>query len=218
MLFYLKVEASSAFRGIGVVKLMGRQSGFIAMQASMASGTHFFPFKSPQTKPPWPPVPIFSLSNPPKQNLHGLRYPFFPFQIPPNKTSMASGTHFSPFKSPQTKPPWPPVPIFSLSNPPKQNLHGLRYPFFPFQIPPNKTSMASGTHFFPFKSPQTKATPTQLPHSATSATLLGQAVQNRLHAGVVDICLIPEVAFRLEGARGLFAYLEQVPTPILFRV
>lgn len=33
-----KVEASSAFRGIGLVKLMGRQSGFIALQASMASG------------------------------------------------------------------------------------------------------------------------------------------------------------------------------------
>ena len=29
-----KVEASSAFRGVGVVKLMGRQSGFIALQAS----------------------------------------------------------------------------------------------------------------------------------------------------------------------------------------
>ena len=27
-----KVEASSAYRGIGLVKLMGRQSGFIAMQ------------------------------------------------------------------------------------------------------------------------------------------------------------------------------------------
>eukprot|EP00983_Pelagomonas_calceolata_P014885 472238-Pelagomonas_calceolata.AAC.6 len=33
-----KVEASSAHHGIGLVKLMGRQSGFIAMQASMASG------------------------------------------------------------------------------------------------------------------------------------------------------------------------------------
>ena len=33
-----KVEASSARSGIGLVKLMGRQSGFIAMQASMASG------------------------------------------------------------------------------------------------------------------------------------------------------------------------------------
>lgn len=33
-----KVEASSAHKGIGLVKLMGRQSGFIAMQASMASG------------------------------------------------------------------------------------------------------------------------------------------------------------------------------------
>lgn len=33
-----KVEASSAFHGIGLVKLMGRQSGFIALQASMASG------------------------------------------------------------------------------------------------------------------------------------------------------------------------------------
>ena len=33
-----KVEASSAYHGIGLVKLMGRQSGFIAMQASMASG------------------------------------------------------------------------------------------------------------------------------------------------------------------------------------
>lgn len=34
----LQVEASSAFRGVGLVKLMGRSSGFIAMQASMASG------------------------------------------------------------------------------------------------------------------------------------------------------------------------------------
>ncbi|KAL3140014.1 hypothetical protein ABBQ38_004298 [Trebouxia sp. C0009 RCD-2024] len=33
-----KVEASSADHGIGLVKLMGRSSGFIAMQASMASG------------------------------------------------------------------------------------------------------------------------------------------------------------------------------------
>ncbi|GAB4815012.1 hypothetical protein N2152v2_002058 [Parachlorella kessleri] len=33
-----KVEAASARRGIGLVKLMGRQSGFIALQASMASG------------------------------------------------------------------------------------------------------------------------------------------------------------------------------------
>ncbi len=33
-----KVEASSAHRGLGLVKLMGRQSGFIAVQASMASG------------------------------------------------------------------------------------------------------------------------------------------------------------------------------------
>ncbi|PNH03063.1 6-phosphofructokinase 5, chloroplastic [Tetrabaena socialis] len=32
------VEASSARKGVGLVKLMGRQSGFIAMQASMASG------------------------------------------------------------------------------------------------------------------------------------------------------------------------------------
>lgn len=34
-----KVEASSAYQGIGLVKLMGRQSGFIALQSSMASGT-----------------------------------------------------------------------------------------------------------------------------------------------------------------------------------
>mmetsp|Transcript_40385 Transcript_40385/g.114330 ORF Transcript_40385/g.114330 Transcript_40385/m.114330 type:complete len:546 (-) Transcript_40385:420-2057(-) len=33
-----KVEASSAYMGIGIVKLMGRESGFIAMQASMSSG------------------------------------------------------------------------------------------------------------------------------------------------------------------------------------
>jgi 6-phosphofructokinase 1 len=33
-----KVESSSAYHGIGVVKLMGRSSGFIAMQASLASG------------------------------------------------------------------------------------------------------------------------------------------------------------------------------------
>ena len=35
-----KVEASSASNGVGLVRLMGRQSGFIAMQASMASGAH----------------------------------------------------------------------------------------------------------------------------------------------------------------------------------
>jgi len=34
----LQVEAVSNLRGIGLVKLMGRQSGFIAMQASLASG------------------------------------------------------------------------------------------------------------------------------------------------------------------------------------
>ena len=33
-----KVEATSAFRGVGVVKVMGRQSGFIAVNAAMASG------------------------------------------------------------------------------------------------------------------------------------------------------------------------------------
>ena len=33
-----KVEASSACDGVGLVRLMGRQSGYIAMQASMASG------------------------------------------------------------------------------------------------------------------------------------------------------------------------------------
>ena len=33
-----KVEASSAWNGVGLVRLMGRQSGYIAMQASMASG------------------------------------------------------------------------------------------------------------------------------------------------------------------------------------
>ena len=38
-----KVEATSAYKGIGVVKLMGRQSGFITMQASMASGTAAIP-------------------------------------------------------------------------------------------------------------------------------------------------------------------------------
>lgn len=33
-----KVEASSACYGIGLVKLMGRESGFIAMEASLSSG------------------------------------------------------------------------------------------------------------------------------------------------------------------------------------
>ena len=35
-----KVEAMSAYRGIGLVKLMGRQSGFIAMQVQPL-GHHF---------------------------------------------------------------------------------------------------------------------------------------------------------------------------------
>lgn len=34
----VSIEAESAFNGIGIVKLMGRQSGFIAMHASLASG------------------------------------------------------------------------------------------------------------------------------------------------------------------------------------
>jgi 6-phosphofructokinase 1 len=33
-----KVEAGSGYRGVGLVKLMGRRSGFIAVQASLASG------------------------------------------------------------------------------------------------------------------------------------------------------------------------------------
>lgn len=33
-----KVEASSAYRGVGLVKLMGRSSGFIALNASLSSG------------------------------------------------------------------------------------------------------------------------------------------------------------------------------------
>ncbi len=37
-----KVESTSAYKGIGLVKLMGRQSGFITMQASMASGMGSF--------------------------------------------------------------------------------------------------------------------------------------------------------------------------------
>jgi hypothetical protein len=32
------LQASSAFNGVGIVKLMGRQSGFIAMYATIASG------------------------------------------------------------------------------------------------------------------------------------------------------------------------------------
>lgn len=32
------MEASSAYRGVGIVKVMGRQSGFIAVNASIASG------------------------------------------------------------------------------------------------------------------------------------------------------------------------------------
>jgi hypothetical protein len=39
-----KVEASSACNGVGLVRLMGRQSGYIAMQASMASGAAHFHF------------------------------------------------------------------------------------------------------------------------------------------------------------------------------
>lgn len=36
------VEAASARSGLGLIKLMGRQSGYIAMQASMASGIFLF--------------------------------------------------------------------------------------------------------------------------------------------------------------------------------
>lgn len=33
-----KVEARSARKGVGLVKLMGRESGFISLKASMSSG------------------------------------------------------------------------------------------------------------------------------------------------------------------------------------
>ena len=47
-----KVEASSAFRGIGLVKLMGRQSGFIAMQAGLSAALqHPLPCNFPGTCP-----------------------------------------------------------------------------------------------------------------------------------------------------------------------
>ena len=39
-----KVESSSASNGVGLVRVMGRQSGYIAMQASMASGVCNLPF------------------------------------------------------------------------------------------------------------------------------------------------------------------------------
>ena len=48
-----KVEAISADQGIGLVKLMGRSSGFIAMQASMASGN--LPHLLSSSPPPPPP-------------------------------------------------------------------------------------------------------------------------------------------------------------------
>lgn len=48
-----KVEAASALKGIGVVKLMGRQSGFIAMQASMASGAQAFVQPVVSGRCPW---------------------------------------------------------------------------------------------------------------------------------------------------------------------
>lgn len=38
VLMAAKVEATSGYRGVGLVKLMGRRSGFIAVQASLASG------------------------------------------------------------------------------------------------------------------------------------------------------------------------------------
>jgi len=34
----LHLQASSAYNGVGIVKLMGRQSGFITMYATIASG------------------------------------------------------------------------------------------------------------------------------------------------------------------------------------
>jgi len=34
----MHLQASSAYNGVGIVKLMGRQSGFITMYATIASG------------------------------------------------------------------------------------------------------------------------------------------------------------------------------------
>ena len=38
LIFIFVMQATSAYNGVGIVKLMGRQSGFIAMHASLASG------------------------------------------------------------------------------------------------------------------------------------------------------------------------------------
>lgn len=54
-----KVEATSGYKGLGVVKLMGRSSGFIAMQASMASGegeVALGPCPLSSVRGQWPPV------------------------------------------------------------------------------------------------------------------------------------------------------------------
>ena len=55
-----KVEAMSAHRGIGVVKLMGRQSGFIAMQViSLSSLLRFLVSRNPP--PPFGAVKLKSI-------------------------------------------------------------------------------------------------------------------------------------------------------------
>lgn len=44
----MQVEASSALNGVGLVRLMGRSSGFIAMEASLASGARPETFPLPE--------------------------------------------------------------------------------------------------------------------------------------------------------------------------
>ena len=47
------IEARSAYNGVGLVRLMGRQSGFIAMNASLASGEVDRSPLSPRSTPRW---------------------------------------------------------------------------------------------------------------------------------------------------------------------
>ena len=74
-----KVEASSASQGIGLVKLMGRSSGFIAMQASMASGTARLPSPPPPSLSPLPgPSPaLLPVPSHPSQPMSGIGIPRF---------------------------------------------------------------------------------------------------------------------------------------------
>ena len=146
----VQVEASSAYRGIGIVKLMGKQSGFIAVKVGRAA-----------------------------RELHAVLC----CAVLCCNYKVTSRTRARQLRGTGTAP----QAVLGASKPQQKHSPPARLRAMPRYHPPSR----------PPSNPPTP--PPALP-----------ARQSALAFGQVDVCLIPEVKFTLEGENGLLAYLEKV--------